>query len=129
MFAARSIVIALPLVLFACAGSNKPTSGLNRQNQVITEDEIVASEAVTAYEAVRKLRANFLSFRGRTTLMNTSSPEPTVYLDENPFGPLASLRTIPANQVAQIRLYRSWEATTKYGSGNMGGVIEVTTRQ
>jgi hypothetical protein len=32
-------------------------------------------------------------------------------------------------QIATIRLYRSWEATTKFGAGNMGGVIEIITRQ
>ncbi len=129
MNAARGICVAVALVSFGCAGSVQGTSGLGRQNQVITEEEIVASAAVNAYDAIKKLRANFLSYRGRTTLMNTSSPEPTVYLDENPFGPLSSLRNIPAAQVAQIRLFRSWEATTRYGNGNMGGVIEITTRQ
>jgi hypothetical protein len=39
------------------------------------------------------------------------------------------LRNIPASDVAVIRLYRSWEATTKFGAGKMGGVIAVTTRQ
>lgn len=27
-----------------------------------------------------------------------------------------------------LDLYRAWEATTKFGTGNMGGVIEVTTK-
>ncbi len=128
MNAARWVTIASSLAAFACAGSRQASSGLDHQNQIITEEEIVDSKAVNAYEAIRKLRGNFLSYRGRTTMMNTSSPEPTVYMDENAFGPLASLRTIPASQVAQIRLYRAWEAATKYGNGNMGGVIEVTTR-
>jgi hypothetical protein len=44
------------------------------------------------------------------------------------FGQIASLRTIPASQVSTIRLYRAWEAATKFGTGNMGGVIAVTTR-
>jgi hypothetical protein len=76
------------------------------------------------------LRANFLSYRGETSLNNRSSqPYPTVYVDGQPYGAIASLRTIPASQVATIRLYRSSEATTKFGTGNMGGVIAVTTRR
>jgi hypothetical protein len=39
------------------------------------------------------------------------------------------LRNIPASQVSTIRLYRAWEATTKFGTGNMSGVIAITTRQ
>ena len=99
-------------------------------SQIITQDEIEASKAATAFDAVQKLRANFLSYRGETSFnKKNSQPYPTVYVDGQEFGPISSLRSIPASQVATIRLYRSWEATTKFGTGNMGGVIAVTTRQ
>lgn len=98
--------------------------------RIITQEEIEASHTATAYDAIQKLRANFLTYRGETSLnKNTSQPYPTVYVDGQEFGPIGSLRSIPASQVATIRLYRSWEATTKFGTGNMGGVIAVTTRQ
>ena len=120
-------------LLSGCAG-NRATSGqaIPIQRDLITSDEIEASNTAstaTAYDVVKKLRGNFLSYRGRTSLKNTSSPDPTVYLDDQAFGPISSLRNIPASQVAYIRLYRSWEATTKYGMGNMGGVIAVATKQ
>src|SRR6478672_7774439 len=95
-----------------------------------TREEIEASRTATAYDAIQKLRANFLTYRGETSISKSNShPYPTVYVDGQEFGPISSLRSIPASQVATIRLYRSWEATTKYGTGNMGGVIAVTTRQ
>jgi hypothetical protein len=99
-------------------------------SQLITEDEIEASHASTAYEAIQKLRANFLSYRGETSLdKSRNTPYPTVWLDGQEFGPLSTLRNLPASQIASIRLYRAWEATTKFGTGYMGGVIAVTTRQ
>lgn len=118
----------LLLVAIACA---PPRSGLpgGADSQIITEEEVDASRSTTAYEVIQKLRANFLSYRGETSLnRNQSQPFPTVYVDGMEFGPVASLRTIPASQVSSIRLYRSWEATTKFGTGKMGGVIAVTTR-
>ena len=124
---------AVPFVLFglialACA-SPRPPSELAPNSQTITEEEVDAARAATAYEVIQKLRANFLSYRGETSLnRNNSQPFPTVYVDGMEFGPIASLRTIPASQVSTIRLYRSWEATTKFGTGKMGGVIAVTTR-
>jgi outer membrane receptor protein involved in Fe transport len=79
---------------------------------------------------IQKLRANFLSYRGETSLTkNQSTPYPTVYLDGQEFGPINTLRTIPASQIGSIQLLRSWEATTKYGTGNMGGVIAIVTRR
>ena len=127
MVGARFFVALVPAVL-ACA---TPQHGLATSDpQLITEDEIEASRAPTAFEVIQKLRANFLSYRGETSLdRSKSQPYPTVYLDGQAYGPIGSLRNIPASQIATIRLYRSWEATTKFGSGNMGGVIAITTRQ
>lgn len=95
---------------------------------IITADEIAPTNAANAYEIIRKLRATFLSYRGATSLYSTSSPQPTVYLDDMRYGPMPILATIPAQDVASIRLYRAWEATTKFGTGNMGGVIAVYTK-
>lgn len=128
MLVRRSIGVLLSLSAFACT-HNSPPGPDEYRAQVITEDEVVGSKGASAYDVIKKLRANFLSYRGRTSLRGTSSPDPTVYLDEQPFGPISSLRTIPADEITEIRLYRSWEATTKYGMGNMGGVISVTTRK
>ena len=108
--------------------ATRPRGGADPQ--LITEEEVEASRAATAFEVIQKLRANFLSYRGETSFSrNNSQPYPTVYLDGQQYGPLSILRNIPASQVSTIRLYRSWEATTKFGTGNMGGVITITTRQ
>lgn len=97
--------------------------------RLITPEEVEATRSQNAYEVVQKLRPNFLSYRGETSFNSSNSqPYPTVYLDGQQFGPISSLRNIPASQISTIRLYRSGEATTKFGTGNMGGVIAVTTR-
>ncbi|HUQ47961.1 MAG TPA: hypothetical protein VM053_06930 [Gemmatimonadaceae bacterium] len=123
----RLLTTVLSVGLLACVHA-RPEPGVD--NAVITEGEIAASRAQNAYDAVKLLRGNFLSYRGKTTLSrdSTSSSLPTVYLDDQAFGPVLTLRSIPAGQISVIRLYRSWEATTKYGAGNMGGVIAVETK-
>jgi hypothetical protein len=129
MLGIRWLVLLLLAPALACSPPRQGPGEISN-SQIITEDEIVASRATTAYEAVQKLRANFLTYRGETSLSKSrSQPYPTVYLDGQEFGPIATLRNIPASQVATIRLYRAWEATTKYGARNMSGVIEVSTRQ
>jgi hypothetical protein len=113
----------------ACALPPAPTR-ISTDSNFIASDEIDALQAATAHEVIRKLRPNFLSYRGETSFNKSrSSPYPTIYLDGISFGSIESLRTIPAIQIASIRLYRSWEATTKFGMGNMGGVLEITTKR
>ena len=129
MIGARLYLTSLTAVMFACAPPRVAPSAI-AETQLITEEEVEASRAPTAFEVIQKLHSNFLSYRGETSFNRaTSRPYPTVYLDGLEFGPIGSLRNIPAAQISTIRLYRSWEATTKFGSGNMGGVIAITTRQ
>ena len=124
----RSLRVALlALSVAACThASNQPSGG--KENE-ITEDEIEASGAMTAYEAVQKVRRNFLTDRGKTTIIGQSPSKPTVFLDGVPYGEILSLRNISARQVAVIKLYRAWEAQQKFGNGYVGGVIEVTTKK
>jgi len=127
----RSIALAAvvsAVVSLGVAGcAHLPAQEAHTPN-VITAEQIEASQSVTAYEAIQKLQPNFLVARGPTSLSGTSSAFPNVWLDDVPYGPLATLKDIPAQNVALIRMYRAWEATYKFGTGNMGGVIEVFTK-
>ncbi|NUO64349.1 MAG: TonB-dependent receptor plug domain-containing protein [Gemmatimonadaceae bacterium] len=124
----RAVVVLASIGLVGC-GFHRAELLPSGDGNTITEDEVVASRATTAFEVIQKLRGNFLSNRGATSFYDTSSPYPTVYIDGMRYGDIVILRSIPAEVVSTIRLYRAWEATTHYGTGNMGGVIAITTRQ
>ena len=122
-------VTALTLVVAIGCSHPKLGPGEAYDPQVITEDEIVASHATNAFDVIHKLRSNFLTNRGQTELNRTTGNSyPVVYLDDQEFGPISTLSTIPAAQIAMIRLYRVSEANAKYGTHNMTGVIAITTR-
>lgn len=129
MIRARLLPPLLAAAIAACSGSRAGPS-LRPDPLVITEAEVVASLATTAYELIRNLRPNFLSYRGETSFdRRTSRPFPNVYVDDQAFGAISILNSIPVSDVSSVRLYRSWEAMTKYGTGNAGGVIAITTRR
>lgn len=123
--------VLVPLLLAGCSHSKSPAPLYAVNPDVISDEEIlsVAQNTSTAYDIIKKLRGNWFSYRGKTSVLGTSSADPTVYVDDQAYGPISSLKSIPASQVTQMRIYRSWEATTKYGMGNMGGVIAVATKQ
>ena len=129
MAADRRFVLFVLATLMACSSPRlAPRRGPDPQ--FITEEEIVASLATTAYEVVRSLRPDFLSYRGETSFdKRTSRPYPNVYVDDQVFGTISILQSIPASDVSSIRLYRSPEAVTKFGTGNAGGVIAIVTRK
>lgn len=123
------IAAAATLVLGLATGcAHSKYERLSAHPDVITEDDIARVHARTAYDAVVRIHANFLTRRGTTSVLGTSNAEPNVYLDDVFIGAVAQLKNIQASDVASIRVYRAWEAATRFGAGNMGGVIEVYTK-
>jgi hypothetical protein len=118
-------VLLLVLAAAACASTGTTTS---RNSDVITADEIQTASVSTAYEAVQRLRPTFLRGRGQSSISNPGSDLPVVYVNGLRSGGVDQLHTIPAQDVQTIRFISASDATTRYGTGHTGGVIEVTTR-
>jgi hypothetical protein len=109
--------------LLACAPPS--TTRAARDPKVITKEEILASHATNAYDAVSMLRPNFLQFHGQTTITGSDTGYPRVYLDHILFGDLTSLKSLDAFGVLEIHYYNGTEAQSRFGLGNVAGAIEV----
>ena len=132
MVRARLLPVLIVAMSLGCAAASTSGSAGERRSQLITQKEIAASGmSGSAFEVITRLRPNFLVSRGQTTLSNGESTTsyPNVYLDGVTFGDINTLRNIDSAQIAEIRLYQAWEAQTKFGMGNSGGVIAITTRR
>jgi len=95
---------------------------------VITSEEIQASNASTAWDVVAKLRGNFMHSRGSNSISVKVNKEPTVFLDNVEYGTLEKLKQIPVSQIAEIRFINGWNTETKFGPGYIAGIIQVVTR-
>lgn len=128
MLVTRGAAAVAALIFIACHPQGTGREGPDAQ--IITQAQVEESGGANAYEVIQRVNANFLHDRGETSLSKArSAPYPAVYVDGQEFGPLSSLRLIPASQIATIRLYRAWEAATIYGTASGGGVIAITTRR
>ena len=126
--------LALALAVAAVVGSHacmvhRGDTGGSADSSVITEDEIDSSHAYTAFEAVYKLRPRFLASRGKVSL-DPSQPNalPNVYVDNQFYGDISTLRGIAAGSIESIKFYTPGEAQYKFGHGNMAGVIGIFTK-
>ena len=116
----------------ASGTSDTPGTGVVRSNpKLLTAEEIAAAhaDAATAYDAIARLRPNWLASHGPMSSNPGSNPFATVFVDGQLYGELNSLRNIPAYHVDNIRYYDVTEAGAKFGiKAGMGGAIEVTSR-
>ena len=118
------------LLVAACTGVPATPSylGIAYDPDVLTSIEFKETQEGSAYDLIRRLRPGFLSYRGPTTILGTASGMPTVYVDGMRYGPFPSLHQIPANWVAEVRLYRAATAG-QFGPDNSGGVLMITTHK
>ena len=110
MIYARMLALFAVAVTLGCASSSTVSTGPRSSSQVIYRKEIAEAGVVgSAWDVISRLRPNFLSSRGRTSVSTRSagSDYPTVWVDGQLFGQLASLRTIDATQIAEIRKYQA----------------------
>ena len=99
----------------------------SRDPSRITAAEIQGFEGRTAMDLLKKVRPTFLFARGATSIFGYSAEMPTIYVDGMRYGPFETLNQIPASWIAEVRMYRSG-AASQFGTNNMGGVLEITTR-
>lgn len=119
----RPFRLALALIALVAAGACSTTggSGTGRDSNRISGEELQTLASFSAYEAVRRLRPQWLRVR-------TQAAPPVVFLDGVQMGGPEVLNNFRASQFREI-LHRSGpDATTLYGTGVAGGTIELVSR-
>lgn len=124
----RLAIAAAALLAIGACKPNPHTKVAPRNRNMITADEIAKSNASNAYEAVERLRPAFLQTRGPQSIQNTAPPTPNVYVDGMLYGAVQSLQSLPAMSIIMIEYMNAIDATQRFGMGNDGGAILVTTR-
>lgn len=123
----RQLLISALVLAGACAGASK--HGALHGSNVITRTELDAAGSVTAYDAIQRLRPNFLHDRGPVSLVNVSArPQAVVFVDQTEYGTLESLRTFAASRLEEVRFFPGAEAATRFGSAYGSGVIQIRFR-
>jgi hypothetical protein len=113
---------AITLVSFAalaaCSSAPAPSGAPRASRDLITREEISASPVTTAYEAVERLRPEFL----RPT---RGGGLPRVYINDSSSGGVEILRSIRADNVLEIRFLDAVAANLRFGLNNSNGAITV----
>lgn len=97
--------------------------------EVLREEEIAATSAVTAFDAVRLRRPAFLQTRGPKSFTTIRSVYAVVYLNDMFYGEIESLNNIAALDIKEIQWIDPSDATIRWGTGHSGGVILVITKR
>jgi hypothetical protein len=115
--------------LSACAtAGHSPATIRSTTHRVIGAAELAQFSGSTTYDAILRLRST-LPFSSVADDASPGLAAPEVYMDNVRFGSLVVLQGVPLNSVREIRFVSGIEATTRYGSGHTGGIIEIIMKR
>lgn len=128
---ARNLVLLFAvswLALSCSAGSQSDSSHPRTARNVISGEELAElSGQLSCEDAVRRLRPTWLRTRGAASARGNLQIQ--IYVDNVRAGGPEFLQSRSLDGIAEIRYFNGTDATTRWGTGVVGGVIElITTR-
>ena len=115
------ILLIFWMVIFVagCTSNGTGRKPMRPKNFISQEEIKELATARTAKDAIEIARPIWLRRKGI---------DPSIYMNGILMGGLDPLDNISINSVKEMRFLPSAEATTMYGTNNMGGVIEIKSR-
>lgn len=123
----RTLPAAFLLVFAACASSGGGGGGGGSNAEVLTRDELIASNETDVFNALQRLRPAWLRVRGQTSFAGTTTV--TVFVDGSPRGDVSDLRGMQVTDVVEVRYLSPSDAAFQFGTlAGSGGTISIRTR-
>lgn len=100
-----------------------------RSANVILADDIAKTSATNVYDAIARLRPEWLARETRSLTTREQGGQPAqliAYFENARYGTVDALRTLSVAGVQEIRYYDPAAATARYGTGHSAGVIAVS---
>jgi hypothetical protein len=131
--AVNRLGLAAVVAVMACAsGGTQGGPNAPRRSNMLNAVEIVQANADvnSAYDAVARLRPNWLASHGSISSSSEASSYAAVFVDGQQVGDLNALRQIPAYQVGVIEYFDITQAGARFGlRAGGGGAIEVRMKK
>ena len=130
MRTSRMNLSAVCCVLLAACASSGGAAGPRRGGNTITAEELKepALAGLNTYDAIQRLRPNWLRERGSSSIRQSGDNFPKAIINDVPY-PLDYLKSVGVPEVTEMQFISASDATTKYGTGFPNGAVLVLTAQ
>jgi len=124
----RSLILAaLPCtcMLAGCAGATTQSGSGTARSTTLTHDELAKTNSNNLYDAIKKLRPEWLTSRGPTSVTDATPSTVDVYMNGSELGGIDYLREVSTLDVSTVRYWDPGQASARFGMGHPSGVIEL----
>lgn len=115
-------IAVLLLALTGCGGGTSTQGGARGPSDRLGEADLENVPQLSAFQAIQRLRPRWLNTR--------TGAAPMVHVDGNiQMGGADALHNLRAADVQEMRYLNAADATTRFGTNYVSGVILVTTKR
>ncbi len=122
------LAIAASPVLVSCAGAATQGRPERSNSNLLTQQQLAATNSENVYGAIAKLRPEWLSSRGPNSVRDPTPSAVSVFMNGNLLGKAEYLRELRLLDVTEVRYWDAGSASARFGMGHPRGVIEITRR-
>ena len=124
----RVAIAATWLVAAGCASATTQGQSGRGNGMQLTRSELAAANTDNLYDAIAKLRPEWLASRGPTSVTNASPTLVDVYMDGTFLGKTDYLHGVRLLDVTSVRYWDAGQASARFGMGHPRGVLEITRK-
>ena len=117
------------IALSGCASSGQGSTASSQSStrNLLTREDLLATEEPDLRRAIERLRPQWLRARGAARI--GSVLQVAVFIDDVRAGGVDFLNSLRLEGIEEVRFYTAAEATTRWGGDVAGGVIAVSRRR
>jgi hypothetical protein len=121
----RSITIALSAFLIGCVSTGTQSGSSRGSGTTLTREQLSTTNADNLYDAINKLRPNWLTSRGPTSVTDATPTSVDVFMGNNYLGKADYLHQVRPGDVTEVAYFDPGSAAARFGMGHPRGVIEL----
>jgi CRISPR/Cas system-associated exonuclease Cas4 (RecB family) len=122
---ALMLVTLTACVVASCAGATTQGRSSRANPNQLMQSELAAVNSDNLYDAIAKLRPEWLSSRGPTSVTDAAPTMVDVYMNGTLLGKADYLRQVRLLDVSEVRYWDAGQASARFGMGHPRGVLEI----
>jgi hypothetical protein len=123
------LFLSAPLVLGCMSSGSVPEQNTRSDRNLITRDQLESQPSITARQVIERLHREWLRGRAGTIRSPTGRVYPKIFVNDRPYGGLDALNAFGTEDIEEIRYISASDATTRFGTGYPGGIINLILRR
>jgi len=112
----------------ACASATQQAQSDRTSRNQLTREQLAAANSTNLYDAIAKIRPEWLSSRGPTSVTNSTPTSVDIFMNGSMLGNADFLKQLGILDVSEVRYWDAASASARFGMGHPRGVIELTRK-